>query len=238
MIYAQNWKVLLGNAAKTMVMVILFLIALTLVLFVMFGALLRAFGLPDLAVTGFALIIALLLALAIKTAFIDSFVLVRTMVAYMGVAPSTVITFDLYNKLSGISGKFKKLWEKGSQEQPPPQPAYAAAGGPQPAYAAASGPQQAYAATGGPQSAYTAAGGSQQAYTAAGGPQQAYTAAGGPQQAYTAAGGFGHVPTPGSTPVMGASPGTAADKPVFCGQCGAQNKHGGRFCQSCGSKMS
>ena len=136
-IYAQNWKVLLASAAKTMLMVISLLVAITLVLFVMFGALLRAFNLPDLAVTGIALTIALLLALAIKSAFIDSFVLVRTMVAYMSVAPSTVITFDLYSKLSGISGKFRKLWEKGSQEQPMQQPMSQPAS--QPAYAAAGG---------------------------------------------------------------------------------------------------
>jgi membrane protease subunit (stomatin/prohibitin family) len=44
----------------------------------------------------------------------------------MEVAPSTVITFDLYNKLCGLSGKFKELFSKGQQENP--TPAYAAAG--------------------------------------------------------------------------------------------------------------
>jgi len=180
-IYAQNWKTLLASAAKTMLIVILLLFTITLFLFILLGAVLRAFDLPDLLVTGIALIIALLLALAIKSAFIDSFVLVRTMVAYMSVAPSTVITFDLYSKLSGISGKFKKLWEKGSQEQPTPQSA--------------------------PQSA--------------------------PQPAYATAGAYGQVPTP----VMAAPPNAAADKPVYCGQCGVPNTHSGRFCQDCGSNM-
>ncbi|MCL1981500.1 MAG: zinc ribbon domain-containing protein, partial [Clostridiales bacterium] len=55
-------------------------------------------------------------------------ILARTMVAYMGVAPTTVITFDLYGKLSVISSKFKELWNKGQQEQQE-QPAYAKAGG-------------------------------------------------------------------------------------------------------------
>jgi hypothetical protein len=56
-------------------------------------------------------------ALAVKFAFIDSFILVRTMVAYMGVAPETVITLDIYGKQSGISSKFKELWGKGREEQ-------------------------------------------------------------------------------------------------------------------------
>jgi hypothetical protein len=46
----------------------------------------------------------------------------------MQVAPSTQITFDLYNKLCGLSTKFKELFNKGQQESPSPQPAYAAAG--------------------------------------------------------------------------------------------------------------
>jgi hypothetical protein len=65
-----------------------------------------------------AFAIALLIALAVKYAFIDSFVLTRTMVAYMGVAPNTAITVDLYGKLSGLSSKFKELFNKGQQEQP------------------------------------------------------------------------------------------------------------------------
>jgi len=36
----------------------------------------------------------------------------------MAVAPTTEITFDLYGKLCGISGKFKELWEKGKAEDP------------------------------------------------------------------------------------------------------------------------
>jgi hypothetical protein len=52
----------------------------------------------------------------------DSFILARTMAAYMEDAPTAVISFDLYGKLCGISSKFKELWNKGQQEQPSPQP--------------------------------------------------------------------------------------------------------------------
>ena len=123
-IYAQNWKTLLGSAAKTMAMVVLGLAGITLVLFVAFGLLFRAFAWPGFI----AFAIAILIAMAIKYAFIDSLILARTMVAYMGVAPTTVITFDLYGKLSVISSKFKELWNKGQQEQQE-QSAYAKAGG-------------------------------------------------------------------------------------------------------------
>ena len=122
-IYAQNWKKLLGNAAKTMVLVIIGFAVITLALFMAIMLVFRLFNWPGWA----AFIIALLISLTIKSAFVDSFILTRTMVAYIGVAPTTVITFDLYGKLSGLSRKFKKLWEQGQQEDPTPQPAYAGA---------------------------------------------------------------------------------------------------------------
>ncbi|MDR0906748.1 MAG: zinc ribbon domain-containing protein [Oscillospiraceae bacterium] len=157
-IYAQNWKTLLGSAAKTMAMVVLGIAGITLALFVVLGLLFRLFSWPGWV----AFVIALLIALAVKFAFIDSFILARTMTAYMGVAPTTAITFDLYGKLSGISAKFKELLNKGRSEEP-------------------AQPQQQYAA---------------------------------PVQA---AGG--------------------ADKPVFCGQCGAKNERGTEFCGSCGAPL-
>ncbi len=186
-IYAQNWKTLLGSAAKTMAMVILGLVGITLALFVVLALVFRIFDWPGIV----AFVIALLIAFAIKAAFIDSFILTRTMVAYMGIAPTTVITFDLYGKLSGLSSKFKELFNKGRQEQPPaPQPAYAGAGG----------------------------------YTVAAPPQPTYQQAPSPAQ-----------PTPAAP--TAAQTGAAEEKPVFCGQCGAQNKRGVKFCGSCGAAM-
>ena len=113
-VYAQNWKTLLASAAQTMVMVIGAIAAITLVLFLVLGLLFRAFAWPGWV----AFVIALLIALAIKFAFIDSFILVRTIDAYMGVAPTTLISYDLYGNLSGLSPKFKELWDKGQQEKP------------------------------------------------------------------------------------------------------------------------
>jgi len=59
-----------------------------------------------------AFVLAFFVAIVIKSAFIDSWILVKMMVSYMEVAPSTKITYDLYAKLCGISSKFKELFSK------------------------------------------------------------------------------------------------------------------------------
>ena len=38
--------------------------------------------------------------------------LIKMMYSYMEVAPQTVISFDLYEKLCGLSKSFKKLFDK------------------------------------------------------------------------------------------------------------------------------
>jgi hypothetical protein len=167
-IYAQNWKKLLKDAAKTTAMVVLLVIVSTIVTFILFMSLFRLFGWD-----GWRLIVAFLISCfvswVIKSAFIDSYTMIRVMVSYMQEAPTTVITFDLYGKLCGLSRKFKSLFDKGQKEAPSSagQPAYAAAGTPQP----------------------------------------------------------------------NAPAGTAGDKPAFCGECGARNEAGIKFCGSCGKPL-
>ena len=120
-IYAQNIKHLLKNAAKTMLKVIIGVVVVVLVVFIPVGLLFKV-----LNWSGFlAFLLACLIAWVVKFAFLDSFILCQTMAGYMEVAPTTQITFDLYQKLCGISSKFKELWNKGKAETP--QPAYAAA---------------------------------------------------------------------------------------------------------------
>ena len=264
-IYAQNWKKLLANAAKTMLMVILGMAGITLVLFFVFIALFRAFSWQNLE--WLSIVISLLIALAVKSAFFDSFILVRTMVAYMEVAPTTVITYDLYGKLAGLSSQFKKLWNKGQQEQPMQQPAYAGAGG-----GGSFGGQQGY--QGGGQQGYQDGGGgsfggqqgyqggNQQGYQGGGGSfsgQQGYQ--GGSQQGYQGGGGgsFGGQQgyqgsgQQGYQGGGGGSFGTGARQPdnrqynaqqqgvpqrrAFCGQCGAENADGVKFCGGCGARL-
>jgi len=112
-IYAQNWKRLLKNAAKTMIMVILMLAAVTVLCFLVLGILFRLLHWSG----SVAFIISVLIAFAVKFAFVDSYILIKTMVSYMEVAPDTQITFDLYQKLSDISGKFKELLKKGQEKR-------------------------------------------------------------------------------------------------------------------------
>lgn len=112
-IYAENWKKLLGNAAKTMALVVLGLAGITIVLFVLLSFIFRFFDWYGWV----AFILAILLAVAIKSAFIDSYILVRSMVSYMELAPNTTITLDIYGKLCKLSPKFKELSDKGEEEK-------------------------------------------------------------------------------------------------------------------------
>ncbi len=121
-IYAQNWKKLLKDAAKTTAVVIASVVVVTLIIFLFFGLLFRAFNWNLLV----AFILAAFLAYGIKFAFIDSWILAKMMTSYMGAVPGTVISFDLYGKLCGLSAKFKELFQKGQDGNP--QAVYAGAG--------------------------------------------------------------------------------------------------------------
>lgn len=113
-IYFQNWKKLLKDAAITAVIVMAVSFVVALIPFVAVFGILAIFGLKGAWI--YALIIAILFAAAVKSAFIDSFMMVKMMVSYMEVAPSTQITFDLYDKLCKLSSKFKSLFNKGQEE--------------------------------------------------------------------------------------------------------------------------
>jgi len=122
-IFSQNIKTLLSGAAKTMLIIVLGLVGMTLVLFLLFGMLFRLLSWPGWI--GF--IIAVFIAAIVKYAFMDSIILIRTMVTYMGVAPATELKFDLYEKLCKVSSKFRELFNKGQEEEGKPQIAAPAA---------------------------------------------------------------------------------------------------------------
>ena len=118
-IYAQNWKVLLKDAAKTMLRVILLTFGIALLIFIPVGLLFKL-----LKWSGFAaFLLACLIAWVVKFAYLDSYIMIQMMASYMQVAPTTAITFDLYGKLCKISKSFKELFEKGKNTAA--QPAYA-----------------------------------------------------------------------------------------------------------------
>ena len=178
-IYAQNIKLLLKSGLGTALVVLLLQLVTMAVPFFGFWALLMAFGVLDVFAIIAAVVLAIMFSEIIRFAFIDSWVLTRTMVTYMSVAPSTVITYDLYQKLCGLSRSFRKLFNKGREEDPQisqpsyaynttyiapvPQPAYAGGGQPEayapPSYAApppAQQPQQYTAPAAEPQPQYQA----------------------------------------------------------------------------------
>ncbi|MDE6128852.1 MAG: hypothetical protein K2G16_06640, partial [Lachnospiraceae bacterium] len=112
-IYFQNWKTLLKNAAVTTLIVMGVSLLAFILPFVIFAGIFSLLGVHWI----FAFILAVMIAAIIKGSFVDSYMMVKMMVSYMQVAPSTEITFDLYDKLCKLSSKFKNLFNKGQQEQ-------------------------------------------------------------------------------------------------------------------------
>ncbi|MDE5679865.1 MAG: hypothetical protein K2I01_05475, partial [Lachnospiraceae bacterium] len=112
-IYFQNWKTLLKNAAVTTLIVMGVSLLAFILPFVIFAGIFSMLGIHWI----FAFILAVMIAAIIKGSFVDSYMMVKMMVSYMQVAPSTEITFDLYDKLCRLSSKFKNLFNKGQQEQ-------------------------------------------------------------------------------------------------------------------------
>jgi hypothetical protein len=114
-VYAQNWKPLLKDAAKTTFIVLLSILVVTLLSFAVIGGLFRLLDWNMLV----AVILSFIVAFSVKYAFVDSWILVKMMSSYFNVASTTVITYDLYGKLSQMSGKFKELLNKSNTEPAP-----------------------------------------------------------------------------------------------------------------------
>lgn len=113
-VYAQNWKQLLKDGAVTTFIVLLTIFVVTLLSFALIGGLFKLLG--------WSMIIAVILSIAVsfvvKSAFVDTWILVKMMCSYFTAASTTVITYDLYGKLSNLSGKFKELFKKGAEAEP------------------------------------------------------------------------------------------------------------------------
>lgn len=239
-LYTQNWKSLLKNAAWTMFKVILLMIVIALIIFVPTGILFKVMGWHPLL----ALVIALFIAFVVKFAAMDSYIMVRMMASYLDVAPSTVITFDLYGNLCRISAKFKELFDRGQKEEPPQgYEAQPQGFGSRPDMQSAHfGQAQGFGGRPGGQ-------GTQGVQN-----RQAPRMAPGPSAAPRphVAPGSSAVPGPHVAPRQPAAPGPsaaprppvgynnaapAAAKPLYCTQCGARNDRNSRFCGECGAKL-
>lgn len=120
-IYAQNWKELLKDAAKTMLKVAVLCIVAVVIIFIPIVLIFNALNWSPII----AFIIACVATWVIKFGFLDSYIMVEVMASYMNVAQNTEITYDLYDKLCKLSGKFKQLFNKGQEEEPIGNVAYA-----------------------------------------------------------------------------------------------------------------
>ncbi len=112
-IYFQNWKKLLKDAAVMTLAVMVISFLAWLLPFLLFAGIFAALGIHLIC----AALLSIIIAAILKSSFVDSFLMVRMMVSYMEVVPSTEITFDLYGKLCKLSDKFKSLFDRGQQEQ-------------------------------------------------------------------------------------------------------------------------
>lgn len=113
-IYFQNAKYLLKNAAVTTLIVIVATAAAWVIPFAIIGGIFSIFNWSGVI----AFLLAVMIAICVKAAFIDSYMMVKMMVSYMSVAPQTEITFDLYGKLCKLSSKFKEMFNKAKNEMP------------------------------------------------------------------------------------------------------------------------
>jgi len=108
-IYAQNWKVILGSAVRTALWIYGATLLLMVVLILIFSGLLSFVG----GLWGvLAWFVGVMIALSIKSAFLDSWAMVRILVAFLEVAPTTEIRVDIYGKLSDMSPAFRQIANK------------------------------------------------------------------------------------------------------------------------------
>lgn len=111
-IYFQNAKHLLKSGLKIAGIVVGITVAAAI------PVILLSYALFHETKTAFAiaLLVGLMLVMALKTAFLNSYAMIRMMASYLEVAPNTVLSFDLYEKLCGLSAKFRKLFNRAKEE--------------------------------------------------------------------------------------------------------------------------
>lgn len=114
-IYFQNWKTILKDALKTALIALVMSVAAWFLLMLVTLAFLGVLGIPGFDMFFVAVILAVMIVLVVKSSVMDSYTMICMLCSYMQVAPSTEITFDLYDKLCKLSSKFKSLF-KNAQE--------------------------------------------------------------------------------------------------------------------------
>lgn len=114
-IYFQNWKTVIKDALKTaLITFIVSTIAWFILLFAMVG-IVGILGIPGFQVFFVSFMLTMMIILVVKSSVMDSYTMVCMVCTYLQVAPTTEITFDLYDKLCKLSSKFKSLFQKAKE---------------------------------------------------------------------------------------------------------------------------
>lgn len=123
-LYAQSWKGIIKTAAGAVVFIYGFSIITFLVFALPFMGLgkLLSKNSPELGffMGAIAVIGAYVVTVALKRALIDPIVTIAMIRSYQTSIKGLEPAMDLQQKLLGVSGKFKSLFDKGRQEQPKP----------------------------------------------------------------------------------------------------------------------
>lgn len=114
-IYFQNWKSVLKDALKTAFIAFIAAIAAGFVMLLVVTGILGVTGMPGFWTFLAASIFTVMTVFIVKSAVLDSYTMVCMVCSYMQTAPSAKITFDLYDKLCGLSAKFKSLFRKAQE---------------------------------------------------------------------------------------------------------------------------
>lgn len=114
-IYFQNWKVVLKDALKTACVTFIISTIAGLLLFLVTMGALSVLGMPGLGLFFVAIMLTMMIVLIVKSAVMDSYTMVCMVCSYMQVAPSTEITFDLYDKLCNLSSQFRTLFQRAKE---------------------------------------------------------------------------------------------------------------------------
>ncbi|NMA66119.1 MAG: hypothetical protein GX957_07740 [Clostridiaceae bacterium] len=114
-LYVQNWKTVLKTGAKILVFLVLFFVVSFLAFNGLFVSVLSGIIGLDSLVSPFATILTIVFILVLKWAVVDSIVMIYMMNNYLKVAYGTEPSYDLYEKLKGMSKKFRELVGKTNQ---------------------------------------------------------------------------------------------------------------------------
>ena len=115
-LYFQNWKGFLKTALKSSLIAIGSTALVGLVVFAIFGLIFKLI-IPDGTVAFvIALIIAAVVAGTIKSAVVDTYVMINQMNSYLPYAMNEQPKVDLYSKFSKVSKSFRELFEKGQAD--------------------------------------------------------------------------------------------------------------------------